>query len=851
MDGNTNAQLNNLFQLFSQAEQSARRQSEQNVYVAGGQDAQYLRSSTYESTPSANTSTQSVAGSTPQMAQKEISLSLLQTLLKTQQQQQPAAATTAQGPMSVAELEKSLAQAAGAQMFASIPQQVPTAKAFSPIEQLKRMAAAQNFSVGGGRAEQQATSVTSDPEPLAASMITSPSSMNSSPSVKAASVPLAASTSQQSGRKKPRVNVLNIDAKRIKARGTPESTPISMLQQPARFKPGRLVAVSRDYICYAVRTKEGGRVRIIHQLHGQRAMMVGHTNSIIDMAFHPCSGEPGRPQVLASVGKDNRLIVWSVGPVDDENGSVEGAIDYEPFINVDSGGDARFSSVAWRPSAHANTLELVVSTDKGFMLVKAPMPAAEGERAEPVPGDQLHIMPVLTDSPVTAVACGGTRWVFVAFADKTVQLYDVSHTWETSSTPYTLVGEVAQCSHPVDTLYYIEPTTASDKAGHILAGYSMNRHLQLWWLGSRAGESALIHAVNFVGMPHRPSHGFVSVAYEPQARIVVGAASNAPSVIFSMKVSGHGSSMHLNFPQGQALAEDQATLSMAAAYEGDAGLSVYAVHTRLVQQLQIQGIRATDYEPMPDPADSYAARQLETGSEKEQEDISLEVDRIVDRVNSIDIDRDTGMGSELVPEASPSVPDTFSIQPPQLPQPPQELLSARSPQATPSSGIAKQELAAEIRTAVNESIAAQHIPAQVSAAVASALPTASLQLSPEAEQQLVDKISAVVERKVVQDMAGLMEATLIPAYSRATTAMFEQMKSTFEAGLQEWWMRFAQVMPPPPPPIATPLAHASVPQQPPMPPPPQGFSQPPVMSPVNANYLESLKNLLNGQKPKQ
>ncbi|KAJ2627279.1 hypothetical protein IW137_005690, partial [Coemansia sp. RSA 1287] len=302
-------------------------------------------------------------GTAGQQPQKEISLSLLQALLKPQ----PAAQTI---PSSHASMQVSDSDSAGGQMSDIGLFQQPGAVS-SPIEQLKRMMTAQNAAAGSSQPlypHQQMPVAGTVPQVPAQ---VKPLSVNSSPHLAAtlsqSSTPPSAAQTAKSGnniksnmptKKRSKSQTLNVDLRRIKLKPKPETVPISLLQQPTRFRPGRLIAVSREYICYAVRSKEGGHIRVIHQLQGQLAKMQGHKDSIVDMEFHPCSRDSGMPQILASLGKDDRLIVWLVGPVDVDAATAEGAIAYEPFVNIDSGGDARFTCLAWREQIVDGAMEL-------------------------------------------------------------------------------------------------------------------------------------------------------------------------------------------------------------------------------------------------------------------------------------------------------------------------------------------------------------------------------------------------------------------------------------------------------------------------------------------------------------
>ncbi|KAJ2705574.1 hypothetical protein H4R19_005110, partial [Coemansia spiralis] len=370
------------------------------------------------------------------------------------------------------------------------------------MEQLKRMVAAQ--SAAGGSA-QYSTNPAPPPQ-------TVPS--HAPPQLKPASVQgsVPQASAQQTGtarpaaqtKKRTRPTVLAVDLKKVARLAKPETVPISLLQQPTRFRQGRLVSVSGEYICYAVRSKEGGHIRVIHQLQGQRVKMLGHTDSIIDMEFHPSSREGGAHQVLASVGKDNRLIVWLVGPVDTDATSTEGAIAYEPFVNIDSGGDARFTCLAWRSQIVENTIELCVGTDKGFMVMKAPAPSTKGKMPDPSNAG-LNVMPVATESAVTAIARAGLHWVVVATADHAVRIYQLDGRWESSSQPHRVLCELPRGEHPVDTVIYVPPVAAADGTGHLFTGSSMNKSISLWWLGNSPQQIALLQTTTLTAAPAGPA----------------------------------------------------------------------------------------------------------------------------------------------------------------------------------------------------------------------------------------------------------------------------------------------------------------------------------------------------------
>ncbi|KAJ2783160.1 hypothetical protein GGI15_002676 [Coemansia interrupta] len=802
---------------------------------------------------STNTASQPAAGAASQVPANDLSFSLLQTLLKPQapaaapatHAAPPTAATaqtysSTQSPMQVSDLERAF----------GVPEQ-PKSTTNNPIDQLRRMMAAQSNASGAsgngsGTASASASVSGSDmvigngtafptqtpstipagtsaaradvapntsTKPQASSTYTSPrlratsaASIPSGRNRSTAGTPIPGGNDTNSSpagsaggtpRKQPKVSNMIIDPAKIKLEDKPEIVPISLLQQSTRFYPGRLISVSRDYICYAVRSKEGGRIRVIHQLHGQLAKMQGHTESIIDMAFHPCSREPGMPQILASLGKDNRLIVWLISPVDVNAASSEDAIAYEPFINVDSSGDARFTCLAWRTEIIDGTMELCVGTDRGFMIIRAPIPSSQGQRSD-LPNGGLVIVPVPTESGVTAIERIGLDWVIVGTEDRLVRIYELSKQWAATSggsEPCKVVSDITKCEQPADTLIYITPTCKEDGAGHVVFGYSMNKKMQLWWLGNGANQIMRLQRVSFAGSAPKLTYAFAAISWAEQGRCLTAAATHAPAALFVLRSTGTGENMRLERPVGYSLGEDQPALSFVSVVEppvtGDTSgpcLSIYSVHNRLVQQLQIAGFDTVERQSVPDPAVVFS--QGLSFSEQAPAPALAPAAPKTEAAPTVSADNAAqAAGYQRLPSQQPaSIPAT-------------------APPTAPSTANIQAELSAQIKSQVAVAMA------DLQANNESRLNNVSL--SSEAESKLVERISAQVENRVIQGMAAVMEQTLIPAYNRATATMFEQMQSTFEAGLREWWMRFAQMMPPPPPPhIATPLSHIPMMPQP-------------------------------------
>ncbi|KAJ2893517.1 hypothetical protein IWW38_002838 [Coemansia aciculifera] len=331
----------------------------------------------------------------------------------------------------------------------------------------------------------------------------------------------------------------------------------------------------------------------------------------------------------------------------------------------------------------------------------------------------------------------------------------------------------------------------------------MNRQIQLWWLGTNAEQVKLVQTTAFVGVPNKSMHLFTKLAWADQGRCLTVAANFLPTAILVLRSSGHGKDMSLAFPDGYSLGEEQTTLSLVAAMEtrdgegaATSGLSVYGVHTRLVQQLQIDDFKPVEHDvALPDPAVLYSAAPAVVARDGHVRTIS----------NAAPIEE-----SPLLAEDTPIMPPLPQI----VPKPAAVVPDVAAVNALPASLEPGLGLNESIAAVVSEQLQLQ-LPGIAAVLQSERTPTMAV-MDPEAEAKLVDRISTEVERRVTLSVATAMEQTLIPAYSRATAAMFEQMQATFESGLHEWWMRVTQMMPPPPPPpIATPLSHMAM-----MPPPP-------------------------------
>ncbi|KAF9165828.1 hypothetical protein DFQ26_009273 [Actinomortierella ambigua] len=144
-----------------------------------------------------------------------------------------------------------------------------------------------------------------------------------------------------------------------------ETIPITLIPTEVEYNHGKMVAVSKGYISYAAK---GGKIRVIQQSHGHRTLLRGHTDQVIDMGFSAEStGDPATLQLLASVGKDSRLIIWNLSGSDVDSSDIAHSKHME-LLGVPVGDKARYNRVAWSPSEQY-VLALVNNDEHSVIIV--------------------------------------------------------------------------------------------------------------------------------------------------------------------------------------------------------------------------------------------------------------------------------------------------------------------------------------------------------------------------------------------------------------------------------------------------------------------------------------------------
>jgi hypothetical protein len=144
-----------------------------------------------------------------------------------------------------------------------------------------------------------------------------------------------------------------------------EVTTITLMPTELELRWGSTIAATRSFIAYAAKQ---GKVRVIHQLYGTRALVDGHTGRILDLAFfNPlCGGE--HEQRLVTVGTDHRLCIWEFSEPNPMGRDEE--IPHQIILKLDGVplhvDQPRFRRAAWHPS---DSNCLACTTDRGELLV--------------------------------------------------------------------------------------------------------------------------------------------------------------------------------------------------------------------------------------------------------------------------------------------------------------------------------------------------------------------------------------------------------------------------------------------------------------------------------------------------
>ncbi|KAG0214710.1 hypothetical protein BGX33_001909 [Mortierella sp. NVP41] len=143
-----------------------------------------------------------------------------------------------------------------------------------------------------------------------------------------------------------------------------ETIPITLIPTDVDYNHGKMVAVSKGYISYAAK---GGKIRVIQQSHGHRTLLRGHTDQVIDMSFSSADHGTAGSQLLASVGKDSRVIIWDLSSSDADSTDIAHS-KYLELTGVPQSDLPRYTRIAWSPRS-ASQLALVNNDDHSVYIV--------------------------------------------------------------------------------------------------------------------------------------------------------------------------------------------------------------------------------------------------------------------------------------------------------------------------------------------------------------------------------------------------------------------------------------------------------------------------------------------------
>ncbi|KAG0023494.1 hypothetical protein BGZ80_009269 [Entomortierella chlamydospora] len=144
-----------------------------------------------------------------------------------------------------------------------------------------------------------------------------------------------------------------------------ETIPITLIATDVEYNHGKMVAVSKGYISYAAK---GGKIRVIQQSHGHRTLLRGHTDQIIDMGFSSASSQdPSGMQLLASIGRDSKLVIWDLSGSNADSTDIAHS-KYLELLGEPQSDQPRYSRIAWSP-VNPSQLALVNNDEHSVVIV--------------------------------------------------------------------------------------------------------------------------------------------------------------------------------------------------------------------------------------------------------------------------------------------------------------------------------------------------------------------------------------------------------------------------------------------------------------------------------------------------
>ncbi|KAF9284692.1 G-type lectin S-receptor-like serine/threonine-protein kinase SRK [Mortierella alpina] len=256
-----------------------------------------------------------------------------------------------------------------------------------------------------------------------------------------------------------------------------ETIPITLIPTDVEYNHGRMVAVSKGYISYAAK---GGKIRVIQQSHGHRTLLRGHTDQVIDMGFSSVKAQEATGlQLLASVGKDSKVIIWDLSGSDVDSTDIAHS-KYLELIGTPHADQPRYSRIAWSPT-HPSHLALVNNDEHSVIIVNIHNLVASQADQSPVV-NEAQLLPhsriiQAHDQAINDISFSRDGSVLItASEDGSVKFWDLS---ETATAPVLLNEIIPHGGLGVTNAMFVDqPDTSSVRC--IVTACRRGTELSLW-----------------------------------------------------------------------------------------------------------------------------------------------------------------------------------------------------------------------------------------------------------------------------------------------------------------------------------------------------------------------------------
>ncbi|KAG0203075.1 G-type lectin S-receptor-like serine/threonine-protein kinase SRK [Mortierella sp. GBA30] len=407
-----------------------------------------------------------------------------------------------------------------------------------------------------------------------------------------------------------------------------ETIPITLIPTDVEYNHGKMVAVSKGYISYAAK---GGKIRVIQQAHGHRTLLRGHTDQVVDMGFSSLNAQEATGlQLLASVGKDSRLIIWDLSGSDVDSTDIAHS-KYLELVGAPLSDQPRYSRIAWSPT-HPSYLALVNNDEHSVLVINVHSLVASQADDSPVV-NEAQLLPYSRviqahDQAINDISFSRDGSVLItAGEDGSVKFWDLT---DATTTP-TLLNELVPHGGlgVTNAMFVDQPDTSTARC--IVTACRRGTELSLWHISglgpldqfmfkeppssgrrSSLGKSASrlqdLRMFNFMGYDYETA----SLVLANSARLslfglkikvtqtseIGGLSSNADQAelirasVAQEKASCSASfDFMIEYPMPQPIVSFVVMPDSSLEYNG---FSVYCIQAKAVQQYIIKGLEPHD-----------------------------------------------------------------------------------------------------------------------------------------------------------------------------------------------------------------------------------------------------------------